>query len=254
MILASDSYPIDDDLSFRLDVVNLAFSAIFLCEMLIKLMGLGPRRYVGDPYNIFDAFIVSLSIIDVAMSYSMPGDDGNGGKGAMSAFRAFRLMRVFKLAKSWKTLQQLLTTIMKSLQDISSFSVLLFLLMFIYVLLGMEIFAESGSGSTAGLNLLSHVPSRANFNNFFAGFIVVFTILTGENWDQTMFTFANQEGYIAIFFFISLIIIGQMIFLNLFLAILLENFDNDNEEEEESAFATVYEKTNKIKVKFLYWG
>jgi hypothetical protein len=123
--------------------------------MIIKLVGLGPRRYVSDSYNIFDAFVVSISIIDVAISYSMPGDDGGGGKGAISAFRAFRLMRVFKLAKSWKTLHQLLTTIMKSLKDISSFSVLLFLLMFIYTLLGMEAFAQTGSGSTSGLNLLS---------------------------------------------------------------------------------------------------
>lgn len=154
-----------------------------MIEMVVKLIGLGPKRYVSDSYNIFDAIVVTISIIDVAVSYSMPGNEGNNGKGAISAFRAFRLMRVFKLAKSWKTLQKLLSTIMKSLKDISSFSVLLFLLMFIYTLLGMEAFAQTGSGSTAGLNLLSNVPPRSNFNNFFAGIIVIFTILTGENWD-----------------------------------------------------------------------
>lgn len=122
---------------------------------------------------------------------------------------------------------------MKSLKDISSFSVLLFLLMFIYVLLGMEIFAQKSFSKD--LNLLSPIGYRMNFNNFFNGFIVVFTIFTGENWDQTMFEFANQQGYISIFFFISLIIVGQMIFLNLFLAILLENFDSDEEEEDEQS-------------------
>ena len=76
--------------------------------MIIKLVGLGPRRYASDSYNIFDAFIVTISIADVSISYSIPGNDGGSGKGAISAFRAFRLMRVFKLAKSWKTLQQLL--------------------------------------------------------------------------------------------------------------------------------------------------
>lgn len=53
-------------------------------------------------------------------------------------------MRVFKLAKSWTRLKLLLQTIAKSLKDISSFSVLLFLLMFIYILLGMELFAVKG--------------------------------------------------------------------------------------------------------------
>jgi voltage-dependent calcium channel L type alpha-1D len=61
---------------------------------------------------------------------------------------------------------------------------------------------------------------------------VVFTILTGENWDQTMITFRHTHGYLSIVYFFSLIIIGVMIFLNLFLAILLENFDVEEEEQE----------------------
>jgi hypothetical protein len=58
-------------------------------------------------------------------------------------------------------------------------------------------------------------------------------VLTGENWDSTMFQFARSHGYIAILYFISLVIIGVMIFLNLFLAILLENFEEGNDEEED---------------------
>ena len=108
-------------------------------------------------------------------------DDGLSGKGAISAFRAFRLLRVFKLAKSWKQLNSLIQTIAKSLKDISNFSVLLFLLMFIYILLGMQIFAES-KDSYNGLK-----PPRMNFRNFLNGFILIFTVLTGENWDSTMF-------------------------------------------------------------------
>ena len=49
--------------------------------------------------------------------------------------------------------------------------------------------------------------------------------MTGDNWDDTMFHFANEFGWEAIYYFISMIIIGQMIFLNLFLAIVLDNFD-----------------------------
>lgn len=117
-------------------------------------------------------------------------DDLKQGKGAISAFRAFRLLRVFKLAKSWSKLKQLLETIMRSLKDISSFSVLLFLLMFIYVLLGMEIFAETRSDIAKEKALMSDF--RLNFNTFLNGFIVVFTVLTGENWDDTMFQFARK--------------------------------------------------------------
>jgi len=100
--------------------------------------------------------------------------------------------------------------------------------MFIYILLGMQIFAQSKDSSYNGMK-----PPRNNFKNFLNGFILVFTVLTGENWDSTMFQFARSHGYIAIFYFISLVIIGVMIFLNLFLAILLENFEEGNDEEED---------------------
>lgn len=76
-----------------------------------------------------------------------------------------------------------------------------------------------------------------SFNSFIESFIVVFTVLTGEDWDKTMLSFAKKYEYFAVFFFVSLVIIGVMIFLNIFLAILLENFDedqeNDNEEEQK---------------------
>jgi hypothetical protein len=72
--------------------------------MITKIIGLGPRMYVRDYFNIFDASIVILSIIDVSLTFSSNEneiDDANQGKGAISAFRAFRLMRVIKLSKSW---------------------------------------------------------------------------------------------------------------------------------------------------------
>ena len=100
--------------------------------------------------------------------------------------------------------------------------------MFIYILLGMQIFAQSKDSTYNGLK-----PPRNNFKNFLNGFILVFTVLTGENWDSTMFQFARSHGYIAILYFISLVIIGVMIFLNLFLAILLENFEEGKDEEDE---------------------
>ena len=65
---------------------------------------------------------------------------GDGGS-IIIAFRAFRLLRVFKLAKKWTELRKLMRTIFKCLQDVSYFSVLLLLFMFIYTLIGMELYA-----------------------------------------------------------------------------------------------------------------
>ena len=99
--LSLDSYPSDSSLQAKLDKLNIAFFCIFTSEMLIKLIGLGIKNYVKEKFNLFDGFIVMMSIIDVIVNYSL-SSDGNAGKSAVSAFRAFRLLRVFKLAKSWE--------------------------------------------------------------------------------------------------------------------------------------------------------
>jgi Ion transport protein len=124
--------------------------------------------------------------------------------------------------------------------------------MFIYTLLGMEIFAERPGDTNDYYGTMKQV--RLNFNNFFSGFIVVFTVLTGENWDDTMFQFTRRKGYISILFFVSLIIIGVMIFLNLFLAILLENFDDDEDEEDnDQSIAMIQSKLTECIRRLLAW-
>ena len=72
--LGLDYFPIEHELSHLLDQVNIAFFCIFFLEMIIKIIGLGPSTYIKDAYNIFDSFIVTLSIIDVIVSYSLPDD------------------------------------------------------------------------------------------------------------------------------------------------------------------------------------
>jgi hypothetical protein len=113
---------------------------VFLGEMIIKLIGLGVKEYVLDKFNIFDGFIVMISTVEVILSYINIGSEVSSG-GAISAFRGIRLLRVFKLARSWTSFQEILKKIGSSIKDIQTFSVLLALFIFIYNLLGMELFA-----------------------------------------------------------------------------------------------------------------
>ena len=69
---------------------NFAFTMYFVVEMAVKLMGLGPHRYVSDNFNIFDGLVTMLGVLDMALTLA-PGVDSPG---AMSVFRAFRLLRV----------------------------------------------------------------------------------------------------------------------------------------------------------------
>jgi hypothetical protein len=106
--------------------------------MVLKLAGLGFRGYCSDRFNVFDGVIVILSTIEVILFYS--GVSGSGGS-AISAFRAFRLLRVLKLAKSWTSIRNLMNTAANCFRDVSYFSILLLICMFIYTLIGMELFA-----------------------------------------------------------------------------------------------------------------
>ena len=211
-------------------MLNLIFFVSFLLEMIIKILGLGLREYVRDSFNIFDAVIVLVSCVDVALFYSGSG----GGGGAISALRGFRLLRIFKLAKSWKKFQDLLKTIIISLVDISAFSILLFLFMFTYNLLGMEFFAYRVAYNDADqLDLENGEFPRTNFNTFLEGITTIFITLTGDSWNLIMYRHIRQNYAVGLLYFVSLVIFGRFLMLNLFLAILLKNFDVTADAEEE---------------------
>lgn len=146
--------------------------------MVIKLIGLGVQGYARDKFNLFDCVIVVISTVEII--FKMASVDGLSAGGAISAFRGIRLLRVFKLARSWKSFQEMLLKMAKSLKDISSFSVLLFLFMFTYALLGMELFAHRVAYDSDGEVDSNGSPPRANFNSFLEGITTIYIVLIGE--------------------------------------------------------------------------
>ena len=87
-----------------LDLLNKIFSWLFVGEMLVKLGGLGVKNYARDTFNLFDALLVVLSLVEMVLE--LLGKSGLGG--ALIAFRGIRLLRVFKLARSWTSFRTLL--------------------------------------------------------------------------------------------------------------------------------------------------
>ena len=100
-------------------------------EAVLKLLGLGVKDYFKDKMNCFDFFIVLTSIVEML----------SGGGGGVSALRAFRLFRIFKMARSWVSLKRLIDSIIVTLGSIGPFSILLAIFIYIFSLLGMQLFA-----------------------------------------------------------------------------------------------------------------
>lgn len=120
---------------------NSFFSYVFIAEMGLKIIALSPIGYIRDKINIFDGFIVSISMVEMIMF--------SGGSKAVSAFRAvrifrtFRVLRVTRLLRSLKFMTTIMSVINRTIDSFMYIALLLFLFIFIYSLLGMQLYGGS---------------------------------------------------------------------------------------------------------------
>ena len=121
--------------------MDYIYTFTFVVEFICKMIGIGPYLYVKDPFNILDALIVLISLVDsILFATVLDKDDGSD---VVNAIMAVRLLRVIRLARIWKQFQKMLNQIKASISDTSVFSLLLFVFLFIFALLGTELFAYS---------------------------------------------------------------------------------------------------------------
>lgn len=129
----------------------------------------------------------------------------------------------------------LLSTLWRTLVDIGSFTIVLFLFMFIYAILGMELFAENAKFTADKVDMDNGKSIDQNFDSFLYSFTTVFVLLTQDGWSAIFYAYKRAMGnFRANLYFLSLYIVGPIILLNLFLAILLKNFDGDMIEAEDN--------------------
>lgn len=152
-------------------------------------------------------------------------------------FRIFRLLRVIKLAKSWHSLNYFLSTIGNAIQKMGSFTLVLYLFMFTYTILGMEMYAQTlrFNRKNEAIDYFSEPRDDtslkfshpdANFDNFWSATVSIFIVFANDYWSTIYFDHYRVNGGVSSsIFFIGLVILGQMVLFNLFLAILLKEFD-----------------------------
>jgi len=230
-----------DEWNNMLSVANLFFTIEFSVEMVVKFIGYGVRNYFSDRYNAFDFLIVLFSWLEVSIL-------SGGGYSSLRTFRLLRVLRTLKLAKSWHSLNQLILTVIRSIPGLANFGVILFLFLFIYSLIGMQFYG----GKFTEENGFEDVP-RANFDSLFIAFVTVFQVTSGENWNDVLYDCMKVNGATGAIYASSMFCFGHYIVLNLFLAILLDNFkqtsrkhlaEEDGGGVEESNFYDEMEKHN----------
>ncbi|XP_065082829.1 sodium channel protein para isoform X32 [Ochlerotatus camptorhynchus] len=228
LFMALDHHDMDPDMERALKSGNYFFTATFAIEATMKLIAMSPKYYFQEGWNIFDFIIVALSLLELGLE----------GVQGLSVLRSFRLLRVFKLAKSWPTLNLLISIMGRTMGALGNLTFVLCIIIFIFAVMGMQLF---------GKNYIDNVDRfpdkdlpRWNFTDFMHSFMIVFRVLCGE-WIESMWDCMLVGDVSCIPFFLATVVIGNLVVLNLFLALLLSNFGSSS-----LSAPTADNETNKI--------
>ncbi|KAM3607372.1 uncharacterized protein V6R79_006523 [Siganus canaliculatus] len=216
LFMAMEHHPMSPGFSKMLNVGNVVFTCIFTAEMVLKIIALDPYHYFQVGWNIFDGIIVTLSLVDLLFS----------SEAGMAMLRSFRLLRVFKLAKSWPTLNTLIKIIGNSVGALGNLTLVLAIIVFIFAVVGMQLFGKSYKDCVCKISADCTLP-RWHMSDFFHSFLIVFRVLCGE-WIETMWDCMEVAGMpLCIILYMMVMVIGNLVVLNLFLALLLSSFSAD---------------------------
>ncbi|XP_042204472.1 sodium channel protein para-like isoform X7 [Homarus americanus] len=218
LFMALDHYGMKDGFANFLQMGNYFFTATFSIECFLKIIAMNPKYYLQEGWNIFDFIIVFLSLLELGLA----------NVSGLSVLRSFRLLRVFKLAKSWPTLNLLISIMGKTVGALGNLTFVLCIIIFIFAVMGMQLF---GKNYTENVSRFPENPDgrlpRWNFTDFMHSFMIVFRVLCGE-WIESMWDCMVVCDWSCIPFFMATVIIGNLVVLNLFLALLLSSFGASN--------------------------
>ncbi|XP_011506186.1 PREDICTED: voltage-dependent calcium channel type A subunit alpha-1 [Ceratosolen solmsi marchali] len=210
-----------------LKYMNMCFTGMFTVECIMKIAAFGVRNFFKDPWNTFDFITVIGSIVD-ALVIEFGENFINVG-----FLRLFRAARLIKLLRQGYTIRILLWTFVQSFKALPYVCLLIAMLFFIYAIIGMQVFGNIALVEKNSIN------KHNNFQSFIQGLMLLFRCATGEAWPNIMLAcIADQPcdprskesgdkcgSNLAYAYFVSFIFFCSFLMLNLFVAVIMDNFD-----------------------------
>jgi len=207
-----------------LDFIDYVILGIFIIEIVVKMGAEGskPWRYFLDPWNVFDFIIVAVCFMPVNAQY-------------VAVLRLARLLRVLKLVRALPKLQILVSALLKSIPSMGYVALLLGLLFYVYSVAAVFLFGPN---------------DPIHFEDLPIAMLSLFRVVTGEDWTDVMyinmFGCANygydgnehlctaSQGYpvFGAMFFVSFMLLGAMVILNLFIGVIMGGMDEAKAENE----------------------
>jgi voltage-gated sodium channel len=176
---------------------------IFIAEAVMKIIAVAPnyKRYFGDGWNLFDFTIVVVSLIPAS------------GQFAMIA-RLLRLLRVLRLISAIPELRLIVTTLVRSIPSMGNVLMLMSIIFYIYAVAGYHLFHE-------------HDPEH--WRNLGISLLTLFRIVTLEDWTDVMYA-AMEMHHLSWIYFVSFVVMGTFVIINLFIAVVLNNLEEAKAE------------------------
>uniref|UniRef100_A0A8V5H2H2 Voltage-dependent N-type calcium channel subunit alpha n=1 Tax=Melopsittacus undulatus TaxID=13146 RepID=A0A8V5H2H2_MELUD len=230
IVLMMKFYDASDAYEYVLKMFNNVFTSLFSLECLLKIMAFGVLNYFRDAWNVFDFVTVLGSITDILVT-----EFGNNFIN-LSFLRLFRAARLIKLLRQGYTIRILLWTFVQSFKALPYVCLLIAMLFFIYAIIGMQVFGNIGIEEEDDE---SAITQHNNFRTFFQALMLLFRSATGEAWHEIMLSCLSGKpcdhnsgirehecgNEFAYFYFVSFIFLCSFLMLNLFVAVIMDNFE-----------------------------
>ncbi|XP_059359981.1 probable voltage-dependent R-type calcium channel subunit alpha-1E isoform X7 [Carassius carassius] len=226
-----------------LKYLNTVFTVIFTVECVLKILAFGIVNYFRDTWNIFDFITVLGSITEIVVdkvnATKVRTQSASQTSFNMGFLKLFRAARLIKLLRQGYTIRILLWTFVQSFKALPYVCLLIAMLFFIYAIIGMQVFGN------IKLNPKSHINEHNNFKTFFGALMLLFRSATGESWQEIMLSCLGEKECekdeslnnsatnekkdcgtdFAYFYFVSFIFFSSFLMLNLFVAVIMDNFE-----------------------------
>ena len=204
VILGLGTVPeISDQYGHLLTLGNQVILGVFIVEAITKMVALAPRshRYFLDGWNVFDFTIIVFSLVPATGAFAMIA-------------RLGRLLRVLRLISTIKDLRLIVAALVKSLPNVGHILMLMSIIVYIYAIVGFQLFHE-------------HDPEH--WRNIGISVLTLFEIITLEGWVEVNGK-AMELSPFAWVYFVSFVIVGTFVVVNLFIAVVINNLDRAKEE------------------------